>query len=129
MRTGIGAGIARPYERRRRKTGFLHAVNRLMLVLIAGAGLVLTGLWFYPQLMRIDEMEKSLAEKEAERDSLSLLLQQQQREEQWLKTDPAYVELLARERLGLMKDGETVFRLDEEPPPVPVFPGERGAAE
>ena len=98
-----------------------------MLVLIAGAGLILTGLWFYPQLMRIDEMEKSLAEKEAERDSLSLLLQQQQREEQWLKTDPAYVELLARERLGLMKDGETVFRLDETPIPLPVFPGERGA--
>jgi cell division protein FtsB len=31
-----------------------------------------------------------------------------------LKTDPGYLEMIARDRLDLMKEGETVFRL--EPP-------------
>ncbi|MGC1481098.1 MAG: septum formation initiator family protein [Chthoniobacterales bacterium] len=121
MRTGS----ARPDYRKRREAAFWNAVNKLLFVLIAVGGLVLTGLIFYPQLQRIDEMEKNLAEQESERDEQSLLLRQQQREEKWLKSDPTYVELLARERLGLMKDGETVFRLDEEALAMPVFPGDR----
>jgi cell division protein FtsB len=32
-----------------------------------------------------------------------------------LKTDPAYLEIMARDRLDLMKEGETVFRLEPAP--------------
>jgi len=33
-----------------------------------------------------------------------------------LKTDPTYLETLARDRLDLMKEGETIFRVDPLPP-------------
>jgi cell division protein FtsB len=34
------------------------------------------------------------------------------REETLLKLDPEYVGLIARDRLDLMKEGETIYRLD-----------------
>ena len=34
------------------------------------------------------------------------------REEKLLRTDPAYVETIARDKLDLMKPGETIFRLE-----------------
>ncbi len=34
------------------------------------------------------------------------------REISWLKTDPTYLETIARDRLDLMKEGETIFRLE-----------------
>jgi cell division protein FtsB len=37
-----------------------------------------------------------------------------------LKTDPAFLEIKARDRLDLMKEGETIFRL--EPPSVKKTP-------
>jgi hypothetical protein len=116
-------GTARPDFRKRREADFWNAVNKLIFVLCAAGGLVLIGLLAYPELRRIDEMEKNVIDLEAERDAESLLLQKQRREERWLKEDPAYVELLAREKFGMMKDGETVFRLDEEVPPAFV-PGD-----
>jgi len=43
-----------------------------------------------------------------------VLLARQTREVNLLKTDPVYLETIARDRLDLMKEGETIFRL--EPP-------------
>jgi cell division protein FtsB len=34
-----------------------------------------------------------------------------------LKTDSTYLETLARDRLDLMKEGETIFRLEQLPVP------------
>ncbi len=122
-------GTARPDYRKRRETDFWNAVNKFIFGLCAVGGLVLIGLLAYPELRRIDEMEKNVIDLEADRDAESLLLQKQKREEQWLKNDPAYVELLAREKFGMMKEGETVFRLDEEVPPPMVFPGDSATSE
>ncbi len=116
-------GSARPDFRKRQEADFWNVVNKLIFGLCAIGGLVLVGLLAYPELRRIDEMEKNVIDLEAERDAESLLLQKQMREEGWLKKDPAYVELLAREKFGMMKEGETVFRLDEEVPPAFVPDG------
>jgi len=40
------------------------------------------------------------------------LLARATREISWLKTDPNYLETVARDRLDLMKEGETIFRLE-----------------
>ena len=40
------------------------------------------------------------------------LLARQTREVTLLKTDPTYLETIARDRLDLMKEGETIFRLE-----------------
>ena len=44
-----------------------------------------------------------------------ILLARQTREVNLLKTDATYLETITRDRLDLMKEGETIFRL--EPPP------------
>jgi cell division protein FtsB len=43
------------------------------------------------------------------------MLARQTREVHLLKNDPTFLEIKARDRLDLMKEGETIFRL--EPPP------------
>ena len=60
-----------------------------------------------------------LIQSRAEIDSLQphvnehkTLLAHQTREINWLKTDPTYLETIARDRLDLMKEGETIFRLE-----------------
>lgn len=109
---------ARAQIRHRRETDFWRAVNRFLIVLI-GLGLVIViALAFVPELRRITEMRETLAGLEKELADQKLLLLQQQREERWLNENPGYVETLARDRLGVIKEGETVYRLDEtEAPP------------
>ncbi|MEY2504477.1 MAG: Septum formation initiator, partial [Verrucomicrobiota bacterium] len=46
-----------------------------------------------------------------------ILLARQTREVNLLKTDPTYLETIARDRLDLMKEGETIFRLEQPPAP------------
>ena len=55
--------------------------------------------------MRVEEL-LTLVEKE------KAILNRNLREENLLKLDPEYVGLIARDRLDLMGDGETIYRLD-----------------
>lgn len=47
-------------------------------------------------------------------DQQKLVLARQTRELRLLQTSPEYVEIFARDRLDMMKEGETVFRVDAE---------------
>jgi cell division protein FtsB len=38
--------------------------------------------------------------------------QRYEREEKLLRLDPEFISLIARDRLDLMKEGETIFRVD-----------------
>lgn len=106
--------------RRRRESDFWRSVNRFLILLIgAGMACVLV-LWFIPELRRIEEMRANLAALEREKAEEDLRLRQHEREEDWLNEDPEYVETLARDRLGVMKEGETIFRLDKEMIEVPA---------
>ena len=57
------------------------------------------------QQARVDEL-RGIVDKE--RQALARNL----REESLLKLDPEYVGLIARDRLDLMREGETIYRLD-----------------
>ena len=63
----------------------------------------------YKKLMRsraeIDNLQQQVSEQQN-------LLARQTREVNVLKTDVTYLETIARDRLDLMKDGETIFRLE-----------------
>lgn len=101
-------------------------LNRLIGVLIVVA--VVAGIIgaFLPQLQR----QQAAA---AEEQRLEVLVKQSRervarktRELAWLKNDPSYVEIIARDRLDLMKEGETIYRLEppKTPPPRPGSPAE-----
>jgi cell division protein FtsB len=104
---------AKAQIRKRRETDFWRAVNRCLVCLIAIGGVVVIAMAFLPELRRIDEMKATLAGLQKELAAQELLLAQQQREEKWLNESPEYVEMRARDLLGMMKEGETPFRLDE----------------
>ena len=55
--------------------------------------------------MEIDNLQQQVTDQQT-------LLAKQTREVNLLKTDVSYLETIARDRLDLMKEGETIFRLE-----------------
>lgn len=105
--------------RRRRNTVFWDGLNRLLLVVITLALGVTIALWFYPELSKRNEMAKRLEQEKAQLASEELLRRQREREVNLLETNPEYLEIIARDKLDLMKDGETIYRLEPGKPATP----------
>ena len=61
---------------------------------------------------RLEARAQELQMAQAQTDEQKVLLARATREINWLKTDPTYLETIARDRLDLMKEGETIFRLE-----------------
>lgn len=108
----------------RKQEGVWHFLNRLLLLLIIFAGITLIICAFIPPLrLQREQLAKQEALKKQIEDQRALL-NRRKRAVDLLKNDPSYVEVLARDRLDLMKEGETIFRLDvQPPPPSPGAPG------
>lgn len=103
--------------KQRKQEGVWHFLNRLLGILIVFAFVTLIICAFLPELRkqseqatRLEELKKGI---QAEKTVLSLRTKQVD----LLKNDPSYVEVLARDRLDLMKEGETIFRLEPQPSP------------
>lgn len=98
--------------RRRKDSSFLKALNRVLMVLAFVGVVCIVGLWFYPELKRRDSMVDNLEQKQAQLAAEEALNKLQTREVYLLENDREYIETIARDRLGMMKEGETIFRLD-----------------
>lgn len=87
----------------------------LMLIGVAALGALIYLVISADGFARNSELKKEKAKLEAEIEALEdenrLLRQRLER----LQTDPAYVEDEARKKLRLIRPGETVYRLAEEP--------------
>ncbi len=102
-----------PKRRRRRvEPGFWHQANRVLIALIMLAFLVVIGFMFYPVWHQQQSMHKNKTALELAKAEKSAQLRQAQRELELLRTNPDYVETIARDRLGLMKPNETIFRVE-----------------
>ena len=98
--------------RARREATVWQRLNRILLVLlIIAIWLAIVSLFVppYKKLMQsrteIDNLQQQVNEQQN-------LLARQTREVNLLKTDVSYLETIARDRLDLMKEGETIFRLE-----------------
>src|SRR5438046_10667638 len=98
--------------RARREATLWQRLNRILRVLLVLAiWLVIVSLFVppYKKLMRsraeIDNLQQQVNDQQS-------LLARQTREVNLLKTDVTYLETIARDRLDLMKEGETIFRLE-----------------
>ena len=98
--------------RSRRQNTVWHSLNRLLVALIAFTVVTLIACAFVPELKsareQSDRIEGLRGEIGKERD----LLAEHTREVDLLKNDPTYIETIARDRLDMMKDGETIYRID-----------------
>ncbi|MEI6278520.1 MAG: septum formation initiator family protein [Verrucomicrobiae bacterium] len=98
--------------KRRRNPALWHHINRLLTWLIIVAALLFAALNFYPEWVHRNQLAQQLREEQAKLQSEQLLQKKREREVTLLQTDPGYVEVIARDKLGVMKEGETIFRLD-----------------
>jgi cell division protein FtsB len=98
--------------RARREASVWQRWNRVLItLLLLAVWLVIVSL-FVPPYKKLKIGHADIDKLQAQRDEQQMLLSRQTREVNLLKTDPAYLETIARDRLDLMKDGETIFRVE-----------------
>jgi cell division protein FtsB len=106
--------VDQPYAdfRGRREVTVWQRLNRILCaLLVLAVWLVIVSLFVppYKKLMQsraeIDQLQQQVSEQQG-------ILARQTREVNLLKTDVTYLETIARDRLDLMKEGETIFRLE-----------------
>ena len=99
--------------RARREASVWQQLNRILRGLLCIAfALVIISL-FIPQHKKLTQSRTEIDNLQAQVTEQKMRLARQTREVNLLKTDPEYLETIARDRLDLMKDGETIFRLEQ----------------
>ena len=94
--------------------GIWHSLNRLLFVLIVLVVAMIAAYRFLPEVSKRRDQQTRVDQLKAEVERERQMLVRNLRGEELLKHDPEYVGLVARDRLDLMKEGETIYRL--EPP-------------
>jgi cell division protein FtsB len=92
--------------------GIWHSLNRFLFTLIALTMIAAIGYRMLPEISKRKEQQARVEEWTALVAKEKSVLTRNLREENLLKHDPEYVGLIARDRLDLMGEGETIYRLD-----------------
>jgi cell division protein FtsB len=98
--------------RARRDATVWQRLNRILLVLLVIAIWLGIVTLFVPPYKRLTKSRSEIDQLQAQVNEQKGLLARQTRQVYLLRTDATYLETIARDRLGLMKEGETVFRLE-----------------
>ena len=99
--------------RARREASIWQRLNRVLRGLLAVAFILVIVSLFLPQQRRLRQSRGEIDNLQAQVTEQKILLARQTREVNLLKTDAGYLETIARDRLDLMKEGETIFRLEQ----------------
>ena len=99
--------------RARRDASVWQQLNRVLRALITIAALLVIASLFVPQYKRLTQSQAEIETLQKQVGDQKNLLARETRKVTLLRTDPGYLETIARDRLDLMKDGETVFRLEQ----------------
>jgi cell division protein FtsB len=98
--------------RARREATVWQRLNRLLRVLLVLAVWLVIVSLFAPPYKKLKQGHAQNDRLQSQVNEQKTLLARQTREVNLLKTDPTYLETIARDRLDLMKPGETVFRFE-----------------
>jgi cell division protein FtsB len=104
------------FRARREATVWQRLNSILRVLLVLALALVIVSL-FLPQAKKLSQSRTEIENLQTQVTEQKILLARQTREVNLLKTDPGYLETMARDRLDLMKEGETIFRLEQLPAP------------
>ena len=100
--------------RARREATVWQRLNRILLsLLVLAVWLGIVSL-FKPPYDKLKQGRSEIDRLQAQVSEQKGLLSRQTREIDLLKNDPTYLETIARDRLDLMKEGETIFRLEDK---------------
>ncbi|NNC88702.1 MAG: septum formation initiator family protein [Akkermansiaceae bacterium] len=98
---------------RARTTG-IRVVNQFAFVVLVAMGCVAVAVLSIPQVRELHRLEGELREAENIERGVLDTKDRRSRELTALRDDPAYLELIARDRLDLCLEGEHVFRIERE---------------
>ena len=98
--------------RARRDATVWQRLNRVLRILLFLAFWLVIISLFVPPYKKMSLGGAEIDSLQAQVNNQKMLLARQTREVNLLKTDATYLETIARDRLDLMKDGETIFRLE-----------------
>ena len=101
--------------RARREATVWQRLNRILRALLVLALVLVIVSLFLPQAKKLRQSRAEIDRLQGQVTEQKILLARQTREVNLLKTDPTYLETMARDRLDLMKEGETIFRLEQLP--------------
>lgn len=102
--------------RARREASVWQRLNRVLRALLALAFILVIVSLFLPQQKRLRQSHAEIENLQTQVTEQKFLLARQTREVNLLRTDPTYLETIARDRLDLMKEGETIFRFEQPQP-------------
>ena len=106
-------------SKRRRNPEVWSMANRLISLLIVMGALAFLMMAFYPEWTLKKTLVTRLANEKSTLSGEELIRKQRNREVDLLKNDTEYVEAIARDKIGVMKEDETIYRLDS-PNPTPA---------
>jgi cell division protein DivIC len=98
--------------RERREATLWQRLNRVLRALLFIAVWLIVVSLFVPPYNKLKQSRGDIDRLQAMVNEQKVLFARQTREVNLLKTDATYLETIARDRLDLMKEGETIFRLE-----------------
>ena len=102
--------------RARREATVWQRLNSVLRVLLGLAVVLVIVSLFLPLYKKRVKSQNEIDNLQSQVNEQKVLLARQTREVNLLTRDPVYLETIARDRLDLMKEGETIFRLETPPP-------------
>ena len=98
---------------RARTTG-IRIVNRAAFTIFLVTGCVAMAVLSVPQMRKLRSLNEELARANAQEAHVRSQKEQKTRELAALRNDPAYLELVARDRLDLYRSGERIYRIEKK---------------
>ena len=98
--------------------GIWHSLNKLVFVLIVLCVSIPIAYSFLPEVSKRKEQAQRIEALKLELEKQHAVLARFERERMLLTNDPEYAGLIARDKLELMRPGETIYRMDGPKPDI-----------
>ena len=96
------------------RTAGIRIVNRAAFTIFLVTGCVALAALSVPQMRKLRSLKEELARVNAQEHHVRPHQEQKSRELTARRDDPAYLELVARDRLDLYRSGERIYRIEKE---------------